>query len=106
MTHTILLLQLGRQRSSRTFRDYEDVAQCIQDIVVMFEGELRRLNPNVGSLAYQISDVQNWIDSLPDMVILCFSPQRAAYDPHDKTWIKERVHTHIAQLSQRSGFRS
>ena len=66
----------------------------------MFEGELRRLNPTIPTLTYDVSDLLRWVDSLPDMSLLAFSVPVNAYIPHDKDWIKTRLYQHLRRQAQ------
>ena len=92
--HTILLTQTTQQNNSRTFRDFDSPTAalnstlpgeglaascctchlpptlCIADVIKMYEGRLRELNPGVSNISYDISDLFAYIDSLPDMAAM------------------------------------
>jgi len=40
------------------------------DVIKMYEGRLRELNPGVSNISYDISDLFAYIDSLPDMAAM------------------------------------
>lgn len=98
--HSILLMQQELDRRTRTYHDYETLTQCLDGICRIFEAELRRLNPTIPTLTYDVSDLQRWIESLPDMSMLVYSVGINAYLPHDKEWIKIRVYQHLRRQAQ------
>jgi len=89
MGHTIVLMQPGN-KTSRTFMDYENVSEAMDGICGVFERELKRLNPNLANITYDIQDLYNYIDRMPDMIALVLDPKTNTYRPHNKEWIKER----------------
>eukprot|EP00741_Cyanophora_paradoxa_P004816 tig00000829_g4673.t1 len=94
MSHTILLIQ-PTSKATRTWSDHETVNQAMDSICQMFEGQLKRANPSVRNITYDISELFQYIDSLADLSVLVFNPQLSAYQPHNKDWIKKRVFQHL-----------
>ncbi|KAI9143829.1 enhancer of rudimentary-domain-containing protein [Paraphysoderma sedebokerense] len=93
--HTILLVQTGG-KNTRTYYDYNTVADCMQNIVAMFETALKAANPALATLNYTLDDVAAYIDNaVHDMGCLVFSPQIGGYSSHDKTWIKQKVTNYL-----------
>lgn len=58
----------------------------------MFEEHLKRENPNLPSITYDISQLFDYIDSLADMSCLVFQRSTNTYAPYAKDWIKERIY--------------
>ncbi|GHP05866.1 hypothetical protein PPROV_000461300 [Pycnococcus provasolii] len=97
--HTILLMQPTANKASRTFMDYETVAACMDGVCGMFERELKRLNPQLRNITYDISDLYRYIDNLADLSALVYSPQINAYQPCNRQWIKQRAFQHLKRLA-------
>eukprot|EP00887_Chlorella_sp_A99_P006724 scaffold3.g6724.t1 len=98
MAHTILLLQTEPRKESRTFVDREKVEEATAALIAIFEKKLRELNPGLPNITYELSDIWSWIDNMPDLSALVFDGH--AYVPHGKSWIKERVHTHLIKQAK------
>ncbi|GAB4821677.1 hypothetical protein N2152v2_008723 [Parachlorella kessleri] len=86
--HTILLMQTGPDKRSRTFMDYETVTLAMDGLCSTFERKLKELNPNLRSITYDIGDLYSYIDQMPDLSALVFDPQLAAYIPYGKDWLE------------------
>ena len=71
--HTILLVQPAG-KASRTFADFETVPAAMDGVCQMFEKRLKELNPNMRSITYDINDLYHYVDVLPDLSALVFSP--------------------------------
>lgn len=97
--HTILLLQTGPGKGSRTFMDFETVTLAMDGLCSMFERKLKELNPSLRSITYDIGDLYSYIDSLPDLSALVFDPQLQAYAPFGKDWIKKKAYVHLKRLA-------
>lgn len=97
--HTILLLQPTNNKTSRTFMDYETVAGAMDGVCGMFEKELKRLNPNLRNITYDISDLYRYIDNLADLSALVYHPQLNAYIPCNRDWIKQRAFQHLKRMA-------
>ena len=65
--HTIVLLQLTKNRSSRTFMDYEKTSLAMDAICSMFEKRLKEMYPERREIDYEVSDLYNYIDALADL---------------------------------------
>eukprot|EP00029_Vermamoeba_vermiformis_P007205 TRINITY_DN3047_c0_g1_i1.p1 TRINITY_DN3047_c0_g1~~TRINITY_DN3047_c0_g1_i1.p1 ORF type:complete len:109 (+),score=20.95 TRINITY_DN3047_c0_g1_i1:52-378(+) len=97
--HTIVLIQVTRNKNTRTYSDYETVSDAMGGICQLFEEKLKRDNPNVRNITYDIQDLYKYIDSLGDLACLVLSPETASYVPHNKDWIKERILKHLKSLA-------
>mmetsp|Transcript_41508 Transcript_41508/g.50310 ORF Transcript_41508/g.50310 Transcript_41508/m.50310 type:complete len:104 (+) Transcript_41508:146-457(+) len=98
--HTIILLQQTPSKASRTFMDYEDIPHAMDGVCQMFEKRLKELNPQVRNITYDIDDLYNYIDQLADMSALVFDPQKNAYLPYNKEYIKKKAFDHLKKQAQ------
>jgi hypothetical protein len=65
--HTIILIQHANTFQSRTYIDFPSVGAAMDALVKMYEHKLKELNPAVGHITYDISDLFNYLDSLFDV---------------------------------------
>merc|ERR1711881_679229 len=72
MSHTILLVQPGQKPETRTYSDYESVNECMEGVCKMYEEHLKRQNPNIPSITYDISQLFDFIDQLADLSCLVY----------------------------------
>lgn len=93
--HTIVLVQFSKEKSSRSYIDYECVAQALDGVCQLYEQGLKVMNPTLKNITYDISDLFNYIDGMGDLCCLVFNPQSNSYIPHNKEWIKARVFEHL-----------
>ena len=64
MAHTILLVQPGIKPETRTYSDYESVNECMEGVCKIYEEHLKRTNPNIPSITYDISQLFDFIDQV------------------------------------------
>ena len=64
MAHTILLVQPGIKPETRTYSDYESVNECMEGVCKIYEEHLKRTNPNLPSITYDISQLFDFIDQV------------------------------------------
>eukprot|EP00656_Telonema_subtile_P057738 TRINITY_DN956_c0_g1_i1.p1 TRINITY_DN956_c0_g1~~TRINITY_DN956_c0_g1_i1.p1 ORF type:complete len:139 (-),score=35.24 TRINITY_DN956_c0_g1_i1:315-731(-) len=98
--HTIVLRQ-NTNKKSRTYEDYGSEREALDAICKGFEAELKRLNPQVRQLQYDISDLFRYIDGLGDLACMTLSVKTGTYAPHDKEWIKDRI---MRQMTKQAGY--
>ena len=60
---------------------------------------LKRLNPNLRNITYDISDLYRYIDNLADLSALVYHPQLNAYIPCNRDWIKQRAFQHLKRMA-------
>merc|ERR1712079_511744 len=90
MSHTILLVQPQSRPESRTYSDYESVNECLEGVCKIYEEHLKRMNPNIPSITYDISQLFDFIDQLADLSCLVYQRSTNTYAPYNKSWIKEK----------------
>ncbi|KAH7731091.1 Enhancer of rudimentary [Aphelenchoides avenae] len=91
MSHTILLVQSSPKVESRTWSDYETTEECMEAICKIYEEHLKKLNPNIACISYDISALFKFIDRLTDLSCLIFNNQTNVYTPKSKDWIKDQI---------------
>jgi len=92
MSHTILLVQPQSRPESRTYSDYESVNECLEGVCKIYEEHLKRMNPNIPSITYDISQLFDFIDQLADLSCLVYQRSTNTYAPYNKSWIKEKIY--------------
>uniref|UniRef100_A0A915CM86 Enhancer of rudimentary homolog n=1 Tax=Ditylenchus dipsaci TaxID=166011 RepID=A0A915CM86_9BILA len=91
MSHTILLIQSSSKVESRTWSDYESQLDCMEAICKIFEEHLKKLNPDVRCIQYDVSDLFKFIDRLTDLSCLILENGGHVYVPKGKDYIKEQI---------------
>ena len=66
MSHTILLVQPGIKPETRTYSDYESVNECMEGVCKIYEEHLKRTNPNLPSITYDISQLFEFVDQVKE----------------------------------------
>jgi regulator of PEP synthase PpsR (kinase-PPPase family) len=97
--HTIVLVQFTQNRSSRTYNDFESVADAMEGILKLYEQKLKEQSPNMKSITYDIKDLYEYIERVTDLSCLVYNPQLQAYVPCGKDWIKRRIYIHLKKLA-------
>ncbi len=92
MSHTILLVQPGQKPETRTYSDYESVNDCMEGVCKIYEEHLKRQNPNIPSITYDISQLFDFVDQLADLSCLVYQRSTNTYAPYNKDWIKEKIY--------------
>ena len=101
MSHTILLVQPGQKPETRTYSDYESVNECMEGVCKMYEEHLKRQNPNIPSITYDISQLFEFIDQLADLSCLVYQRSSNTYAPYNKDWIKEKIYILLRRQASR-----
>ena len=91
-SHTILLIQTRRGSDTKTFSDYESLDEALEGICKTFEEHLKRTNPTKPTITYDISQLFDFIDQLPDLSCFLLEKEYGLYAPYDKDWIKTQVY--------------
>ncbi|GAB5030865.1 enhancer of rudimentary homolog [Nannochloropsis oceanica] len=95
--HTILLVQPTRVAASRTFFDFPTVYEAMDEVVKMYEKQLKQLNPTIPHITYDISHLLRFVDDLADISALVFDPRTKQYSPHSKEWVKSKIYENLKQ---------
>ncbi|OAF65704.1 hypothetical protein A3Q56_06589 [Intoshia linei] len=70
MEHTLLLVQSEAFMNNRTFCDFDNIEECIEHICKLYEAHLQNLYPNQTSITYDVSQLFEYIDEVPDIFCL------------------------------------
>ncbi|ORZ13482.1 enhancer of rudimentary-domain-containing protein [Absidia repens] len=100
--HTILLVQPTRDPASRTYYDCDTVALAMDQVATLYEDRLMEETPSLTQLQYSADDLLSFVDGHKEFVALVFDRNTNHYAPHDHTWIKDRLITHLTN-KQRQG---
>ncbi|KAI8484766.1 hypothetical protein Bbelb_375290 [Branchiostoma belcheri] len=102
-SHTILLVQPGPRPETRTYSDYDSVTECMEaGVCKIFEEHLKRSHPNSPSITYDISQLFDFIDQLPDLSCLVYQKSTNTYAPCNKEWIKEKIYIMLRKQAGKS----
>ncbi|GLJ27658.1 hypothetical protein SUGI_0542760 [Cryptomeria japonica] len=97
--HTIILMQTGQNRATRTFMDFDSVSLAMDGICGLYERKLKELNPAIQNITYDIEDIYSFIDGLADLSALVLDHSLHAYLPNDRKWIKQQLLKHLKKLA-------
>merc|ERR1711872_466770 len=73
------LVQPGIKPETRTYSDYESVNECMEGVCKIYEEHLKRTNPNIPSITYDISQLFDFIDQLADLSCLVYQRSTNTY---------------------------
>ena len=95
MAHTILLVQPGGRSGSRIYTDYDSTSQAMDGVCKIFEEHLKNLRPADPAITYDISQLFDFIDLLPDLACLVYEKETNSYMPYNKEWVKEKIYVSL-----------
>ncbi|OAF67988.1 Enhancer of rudimentary [Intoshia linei] len=95
MEHTLLMIQTEALMNNRTYSDFDNVEECIEHICKLYETHLQNLYPNQDSITYDVSQLFEYIDEIPDIFCLTFNKECTNYVPHNKVWLKEIIYRQL-----------
>jgi len=93
--HTLILVQYTPAYETRGYMDFPSLGAAMDALVKMYETKLKELNPSIKHITYDISDLLKFLDSLTDLVALVCDNSVGKYEPHDRSWVKERIVGHL-----------
>merc|ERR1712127_318457 len=88
--HPIILIQPTKKPETKTYSDFKTINEAMEGVCKLFEEHLKRQNPTKPQITYDVADLFDFIDTLPDLCCLVFEGDR--YAPYSKEWIKERIY--------------
>lgn len=65
---------------------------CLEGVCRIYEEHLKRRNPQVAQITYDISQLFDFIDQLRDLSCLVYQKSTNTYAPYNKDWIKEKIY--------------
>ncbi|CAG0913116.1 unnamed protein product [Notodromas monacha] len=90
--HTIMLIQSGNRLDTRSYSDFDSLTECLEGICRLYEEHLKRSSPTTPSITYDISQLFDFIDDLPDLSVLAYNSEHNMYAPYGKDWVKEKIY--------------
>eukprot|EP00906_Rhabdomonas_costata_P006604 RCo009613 len=93
--HTIVLVQPLKNKATRTYADYETLAEALDGVCQIYETRLKQDNPQFRNITYDITDLLTFLDNIADLSCLVWSDDIRAYKPFGKEWIKQKVYQHL-----------
>eukprot|EP01120_Amphizonella_sp_Union-15-10_P001180 TRINITY_DN1122_c0_g2_i1.p1 TRINITY_DN1122_c0_g2~~TRINITY_DN1122_c0_g2_i1.p1 ORF type:complete len:118 (-),score=29.05 TRINITY_DN1122_c0_g2_i1:77-430(-) len=97
--HTIILVQITKSPTTRTYYDFETVTQAMSGVCQIYEDKLKKTNPGRMDLEYNVQHLFDFVDQLGDMGALVFEESIGAYVPYARDWIKQRVLKHLKEMA-------
>mmetsp|Transcript_22536 Transcript_22536/g.41490 ORF Transcript_22536/g.41490 Transcript_22536/m.41490 type:complete len:177 (+) Transcript_22536:48-578(+) len=92
--HTVILAQFTETVHSRTYEDFASLDLALDRVCQMYEQSLK-LRGEKGEARYSLQDLWQYIDDLPDIVLLVYSASATEFRAHPRTWIKHQVLQHL-----------
>eukprot|EP00013_Stygamoeba_regulata_P024956 CAMPEP_0177665842 /NCGR_PEP_ID=MMETSP0447-20121125/21268_1 /TAXON_ID=0 /ORGANISM="Stygamoeba regulata, Strain BSH-02190019" /LENGTH=74 /DNA_ID=CAMNT_0019171959 /DNA_START=164 /DNA_END=388 /DNA_ORIENTATION=- len=65
----------------------------------LFEASLKQQFPGKKNITYDVSQLFQYIDELPDCSVLIFDDRLNAYAPYGKEWVKKRIFVHLKKVA-------
>lgn len=62
--HVVLLIQFVDNPRSRIWEHFESVADCCSYICRIFENSLKKANPSLPEISYDIADLYDYVDKV------------------------------------------
>ena len=94
---SLLLIQFNSSHASRTFLEFESFHATIDGVCALYEKELKILNPNLSSIAYDIADLFSYLDQIADISVLMYQDNIHAYIPRNRDWLKKQLVTYLRE---------
>lgn len=64
MVHIVLLIQSAKSARTKKWEDFESMSDCCRYICEMFEARLKRENPFLPKITYDITDLYAFVDNV------------------------------------------
>jgi hypothetical protein len=74
--------------------------EAMDGICQMYELHLKRLNPNVKTIQYDVGDLYQYIDELADLSCLVYSDKTSSYEPFGREWVKKALLQRLKAMSK------
>lgn len=97
----LLLVQQRLDQDSKRYQEFLSLEKCLDYLLKLFEDKLRSQLQEKDNFTYDLSDLYEFLDDLPQISCLIYSDEMRNYTPHDKNWVKSKIYSHLTtQLSQ------
>lgn len=91
-SHTILFVQPGPAQETRTYTDFKTADDCLEGVCKIYEEHLKRTNPNIPNISYDVSQLYTFIDEFFDLSCFVYEKECDSYIPYNREWIKEEIY--------------
>ena len=98
--HTILLVQPEASPKSRTYYDFNAIAEALDGCVELYQRALREMNPNVTTFEFDVNDLLRYFDEIFDISALVFSNKNQMYEAKGRQWLKDNIIARLQRLQQ------
>mmetsp|Transcript_15915 Transcript_15915/g.22268 ORF Transcript_15915/g.22268 Transcript_15915/m.22268 type:complete len:94 (+) Transcript_15915:111-392(+) len=88
---------MGKDEKSQTWSQYGSPGEACDGVCQIFEQKLKRENPGLRKITYEIKDLFNFVDDCPDLACMVLDQDSHTYVPHDKKWIKTQIYKHLKE---------
>lgn len=96
----LLLVQHKVDSESKRYQEFLSLEKCLDYILKIFEDKLRTQLQEKDNFTYDLSDLYEYLDDLPQILCLIYSEEMRNFTPHDKNWVKSKLYSHLTtQLS-------
>mmetsp|Transcript_55122 Transcript_55122/g.129044 ORF Transcript_55122/g.129044 Transcript_55122/m.129044 type:complete len:181 (-) Transcript_55122:61-603(-) len=92
--HAVILAQFTEMVHSRTYEDFTSLELALDRVCQMYEQDLK-MRGEKGEARYSVQDLWQFIDDIPDIVLLVYSAAAQEFRAHPRTWIKQQVLQHL-----------
>ena len=97
----LMLIQHKTDTDSRRYQDFPELDKFLDHILKIFEDALRNRLQEKDNFTYDLSDLYEYLDELPQIMCLIYSEECRNYTPHDKNWIKSKLYSYLTtQLTE------
>uniref|UniRef100_A0A1A9VZL7 Enhancer of rudimentary homolog n=1 Tax=Glossina brevipalpis TaxID=37001 RepID=A0A1A9VZL7_9MUSC len=93
MALIILFVQTNFWSKTHEYNEYNSVVECLEGVRDMYEEYLKHTNPNKSTITYDINELFDFLDQLPDIGCLVYKTSTRTYIPYNKEWIKNKIYT-------------
>ena len=86
-------LQFTKSENSKQWAEFNSVPKAMEGIIRMYENYLQKINPSVKNITYDIKNLFNYIDRLPECAAMV--RDKGVFVPRGKTWVKEQLYSKL-----------
>ena len=99
----MLLIQNKTDLDSKRYQEFQALDKFFDYLLKVFEDKLRGKLQKNENFTYDLGDLYEYLDELPEIICLIYSEEFRNYTPHDKNWIKSKLYVYLTtQLTENS----
>ena len=100
------MTQRNDDPASKLWEDYDNVEDAMDGVCRMYERHLKKEYPTKKQITYDVANLFDYIQDMPDMSCLVFSDKYKVYEPKGKQWIKDEVLKHLKKQAAAAAARA